>query len=117
MSEGPPDSRIFDALANPYRRQLLLAMYEANPQDDHDLDPFDLLKEGATGDDLEVTQINLNHTHLPKLADMGFIEWDRESGEISKGPEWEEIAPLLKLMYDHQDELPDEWLSERSSDD
>lgn len=107
---------MFEALADPYRRQLLLALFEENPQDCDDLDPLHLLNQGTTTDDLAATQINLDHVHLPKLEDMGYIEWDRESGELSKGPSWEEIAPLLQLMYDHQDELPDEWLSGPSPD-
>lgn len=41
---------------------------------------------------------------------MGFIEWDRETHEISKGPNWEHIGPIIKLVHDHQDELPDGWL-------
>ena len=117
MSSRPPTDRVFEALANLYRRQLLLAMFEENPQDDDDLDPLNLLKPGVPTDDLDTTQLNLEHVHLPKLADMGYIEWDRESGELSKGPNWEEIAPLLQLMYDHGDELPDEWLSGPSSDE
>lgn len=110
MNKERHDSRAFEALANRYRRQLLLALFEANPQDDGDLDPLDLLKQGETTADLDVTQVELHHAHLPKLADMGFIEWDRESGELSKGPNWNEIAPLLQLMQNHQDELPDGWV-------
>ncbi|UPV77103.1 hypothetical protein M0R89_22055 (plasmid) [Halorussus limi] len=117
MSKELHSSRAFEALSNRYRRQLLLAMFETNPQDDDDLNPLRLLKQGETTEDLDVTPVSLQHVHLPKLADMGFIEWDRESGELSKGPNWEEIAPLLRLMYDHQDELPDEWLSGVSSDE
>jgi hypothetical protein len=92
-------------------------MFESNPQDDDELDPLHLLGEGETVDHLEVTQISLDHAHLPKLADMGFVEWDRDAGELTKGPSWEEIAPLLQLLYDHRDDLPDGWLSGRSSDD
>ena len=40
-------TRAFEALANPYRRQLLLAMFEKNPQDDDDLDPLRLLEQGG----------------------------------------------------------------------
>jgi hypothetical protein len=116
VSHDSPGSRVFEALANPYRRQLLLAMYEANPQDDHDPDPLDLLDPGQSSDDLEVNRFRMDHIHLPKLADMGFIEWDQESGELSKGPEWAAVAPLLGLIHDHQDELPDEWLSGPSPD-
>lgn len=105
------DSRAFEALANSDRRQLLLALFDANPQDDDDLDPLDLLVEGETTHDFGITRLELTHSHLPKLAEMGFIEWDRELDELSKGPNWKEIAPLLRLMHKHQDELPDKWLS------
>lgn len=110
MSKSPSDSRAFEALASRYRRQLLLAMFAANPQDDDGLDPLNLLKQGEATDDLDVTQVSLHHVHLPKLADMGFIQWDRESGDISRGSKWEDIAPLLRLMKNHQNELPEGWL-------
>lgn len=110
MSDGPPAARVFEALANPYRRQLLLALCEANPQDDDDLDPLNLLEEGETTNNGDIAQPSLRHVHLPKLVEMGFIEWDRELGDISKGPNWKEIAPLLRLMQNHPEELPEEWL-------
>lgn len=105
-----PASRVFDVLSNRYRRQLLLALLEANPQNEDDLDPLDLLSPEEGTDGLEVTQMKLVHGHLPKLADIGFIDWDRETGAISTGPNWEEISPLLELIRDHQDELPEGWL-------
>lgn len=117
MNNRPLNSRIFDALANPYRRQLLFALFEADPRDDVALDPLELLTQKDTIGNNRATQISMRHTHLPKLDEMGFIEWDQASDECSKGPEWEEITPLLQLMYDHRDELPDEWLSGLSSDE
>lgn len=62
-------------------------------------------------------RIGLTQVHLPKLADMGFIEWNQETSEISKGPDWDEIAPLLQLMHDHWDELSESWLPERTGDE
>ncbi|WP_135302270.1 DUF7344 domain-containing protein [Haloarcula amylovorans] len=117
MDSRPPDSRVFEAFANRYRRQLLLALFTANPQNDDDIDPLNLLRESETEDDPEVTRVTLRHVHLPKLADSGFIEWDRESGEISKGPDWEQIAPILRLLHEHRDELPDEWLLKPLTDE
>ena len=96
-----------EALSNPYRRQLLLALLLENPQDDTDRDPLDLLGEV---DEPEVLKTRLYHAHLPKLESMGFIEWDRESGAISKGPEWDQIGPLLELIAEHRDELPEGFL-------
>lgn len=114
MTGKSTNVRVFEALANPYRQQVLFALVEANPQDDHNRDPMGLLADGET-DNPAVTQIALTHTHLPKLADMGFIEWNRETGEISKGPDWDEIAPLLQLLHDHRDELPESWLPGQTS--
>ena len=110
-------TRAFEALANPYRKQLLLALFAENPQDDEDLDPLNILKQGETVDNLDATHVGLEHVHLPKLVDMGFIERDRESGKLSTGPNWGEIAPLLRLMSDHRNELPDDRLAESASDE
>lgn len=57
----------------------------------------------------EETKATLVHTHLPKLAEAGYIEWDRESGTIEKGPQFDEIEPLLDLIEENADELPHDW--------
>jgi hypothetical protein len=95
------------ALSNPYRRQLLVALLEHNPQEGNDRDPLDLL---SGTEEAEVLESELIHKHLPKLEEMGYISWDRTTNKIKKGPEWDDIAPVLKLMHDHQDELPEGWL-------
>lgn len=107
MKESSRSDDLFEALSNPYRRQLLVALLDHNPQDDHDRDPLDLVSDDIEPDVLE---LHLFHNHLPKLEEMGFIAWDRETNEISKGPDWEEIEPLLTLIESHQDELPNGWL-------
>jgi hypothetical protein len=61
-------------------------------------------------DEPEVLQTELVHVHLPKLADRGYISWNREENTISKGPNWDDIAPLLELIDTHRDELPEGWL-------
>lgn len=98
---------LFEALSNPYRRQLLVALLDHNPQDDDDRDPLNIVS-----DDIEpaVLETELLHRHLPKLEQMGFINWNQESNEISKGSDWIEIEPLLTLIENHQNELPDGWL-------
>ena len=96
-----------EALKHPYRRQLLVAMLAQNPQDDDDVDPLDVVEYSAA--DAERLQVALRHQHLPKLEQRGYITWDRQTGAISKGPNWDEIAPLLTLIDDHSDELPAGW--------
>lgn len=108
-------SRIFEALSNPYRRQVLVALLDSNPQTDDDIDPMNRLGS-RDPDDPPVTNELLVHVHLPKLANMGFIDWDRQSGEISRGPDWETIAPVVGLFDDHRETLPDGWVEESLSE-
>lgn len=107
---GSSLNELFKMLSHGYRRRVLMAVARANPQDEDDL-----TSESVANDhegDAETMQLltqELYHTHLPKLARAGFIDWDREAGVITRGPRFDEIEPLLRLMYDHQDELPDDW--------
>jgi hypothetical protein len=109
MSGGAEQTfgKLLGVLSNPYRRQLLVALLEHNPQDDSDRDPLDILSASGEPDVLET---ELVHSHLPKLEQLGYISWNKETNEISRGPRWDEIAPLLELIHNHRDELPDGWL-------
>lgn len=100
------------ALGNRYRRRLLIALLDHNPQDDEDAQQAEQAL-GATsgpGTDDEIVETELIHNHLPKLEELGYISWNRETGAISTGPNWSEIKPLLELLDRHEDELPDGWL-------
>lgn len=98
----------FRALASKQRRRLLLALLDESPQSDTDLRlPDDVQVDAGKRDVLE---LEYYHVHLPLLEQMGFIEWDQEDQRIERGPNYDEIAPLLELLVDHEDELPDEWL-------
>lgn len=107
MANSSEPDALFEALSDPYRRQLLIALLDHNPQDSTDRDPLNVVS-----DDIEpaVLETTLFHKHLPKLEEMGYISWDRNSNKISKGPDWDEIEPLLTLIQDHRDELPEDWL-------
>ena len=99
---------VFEALAHPYRRRILLLVAERNPRDENEVKVAveDLATED---DDLELLTVELYHTHLPKLAEAGYVEWDEEGHTIRRGPNFETISPLIRLMDDHRDELPGGW--------
>jgi hypothetical protein len=96
------------ALADSYRRQLLVALLEQNPQNDDQIDALDAISK--TGVEAEMLRTELVHSHLPQLADMGYINWERDRGKLSPGPNWHEIAPLPKHIHENRDELPVGWL-------
>ena len=58
------------AMANPYRRRLLVALAGHNPPSDM-LTPEDV-HEGDR--DVEQLQVETHHVHLPKLEVAGLIE-------------------------------------------
>ncbi|WP_340100320.1 DUF7344 domain-containing protein [Salinibaculum salinum] len=98
---------MFDALSHPYRQRILIFVSEHNPQDEDESSVANLERED---DEIELTQVELYHVHLPKLADAGYIEWDADTHTIRRGPTFDEIAPLLRLMAELTDELHEGWL-------
>lgn len=98
----PGVDQVFDSLCCRRRRLILLLLKRGRLRK-----RSDLLMRGDDGrEDLEVA---LTHSHLPKLADAGYIQWDQDTGEISRGPRFDEIEPLLELIQSHADELPPGW--------
>ena len=90
-------------LSNHHRRQLLVALAQRTPQPDR-LAPSRAL--AADGGDEDQT-IAMQHVHLPKLADHGFIDWDQDAQRVTKGPRFDEIEPLLTVLRENQDVLFD----------
>jgi len=105
-SEREFDTAI-EAIAKPYRRHLLVALLEHNPQADDNVDPLNI---NSGLEESETLQLELLHNHLPKLEELEYIDWNQDNREVSKGPKWDEIAPLVELIHNHRDELPDGWL-------
>mgnify|MGYP002762999200 CR=1 FL=1 len=105
-----PEAISFDdmvnALADIQRRKLLTSLLEHNPQDDT---PTVVVDSDSETDAVE-RLVTMQHVHLPKLADYGFIEWNKDTNEVMKGPKFDEIRPLLELLAKHEDELPEDWL-------
>lgn len=51
-------------------------------------------------------EVELYHTHLPKLEAERVIEWDRGSQTVSRGPAFEEIEPALRMLAANATTLP-----------
>jgi len=99
--------RILGALQNEYRRRLLTELLDHNPRSNTITIPDDVHvgKKPA-----EVLEAELFHTHLTRLEEAGYIQWNRDDNEIRKGSLFDEIRPVIVLVENHTDELPDGWL-------
>ena len=90
-------------LSNHHRRRVLLAFVDNAPQTTSTVPTAAVETDG--GDQPQT--IAMGHIHLPKLADHGFIDWDRETQRVTKGPKFDEIEPLLTVLVENQDVLSD----------
>jgi hypothetical protein len=88
-------------LANTHRRQLLTALMQTSSHDTRLSPPETGLTDGGT----QREAVAMHHIHLPKLADYGYIDWDREAHTVEKGPQFEDIKPLLTVLNEHAPSL------------
>lgn len=98
----PGVDRIFEGLSNSHRRLILLLLKQGTVETEADVMPRE-------GDNPEEARLALIHNHLPRLEEAEYIEWNRDSGDLSKGSRFDEIEPLLELIENHADELPPNW--------
>ncbi|RKD94894.1 DUF7344 domain-containing protein [Halopiger aswanensis] len=84
-----------EALSHVHRFQLLQSLCEEDPQEAVIASVTDSVERGR---DVKSVQIELYHLHLPKLEEAGFIEWEREHDQVSKGPNFDTIEKLLERL-------------------
>lgn len=99
--ERPGVDRVLDALSARHRRLILLELRAGRAEHVTDV----VLRSGER----ESARLELEHNHLPKLAESGYVDWDRETGQLSTGPAFDEVEPVLELLDEHADELPPNW--------
>jgi hypothetical protein len=104
VSSSPIDNYL-SVLSNEYRRHVLVELRYHDPQRDGAIQiPADIVPPNQNSQSLEIQMV---HNHLPKLEQAGFIEWNRERNTVRRGPQFAEIRPLVALLCEHADELPD----------
>lgn len=95
-----------EILSNVHRRRLVLSLLAHNPQSDRPAEPD--RSDRAVGE--RGLAIELRHVHLPKLAAAGYVDWNRSTGTVTKGPRFDELEPLLTLLRENRELLLDEPL-------
>jgi hypothetical protein len=90
--------RVLEILSQRQRRLILYRLKQE--------ETYTLLENSGP---LEGSERELYHVHLPKLEATEYVEWNRNTGEVSRGSRYGEVESLLTLFGDHADELPPEW--------
>jgi hypothetical protein len=109
-------SEALELLADRTRRRLLFELRDRDPVDVSE----GMLVRGHSRSALSTTQrqvremnsrmraMKLKHHHLPKLRSGEVIEWDRETGTVSRGAAFEDVEPFLHLMENNPQKFPSE---------
>jgi hypothetical protein len=90
---------VMRALSEWRRRQILDAL-----RDEERIDPFP--------DDERERTIQLHHVHLPLLEEHGLVAWNRETGSVRRGSEFDAVEPVLTALDERREGLPAGYLPE-----
>lgn len=105
---GLPESTIdqdtmFDALAHERRRYLLYTLLNDDTWSLLDLArrlaawEADVSEADVDDELVQRVYVSLYHAHVPKLADLDIIEFDRETETLTRGKNAEQILNVLEL--------------------
>ena len=95
---------VFQALGAEPRRQIVLSLMEA--PEDRALSLPEAANPSYLREDPTELTTELIHSHLPELADGGFVEWESEPFTVSRGPAFEEAAIVFEALQDRADAIP-----------
>ena len=98
-TERLPLDLAFEALANERRRTLIVELFDAT----NEIPVEELVAKlaGPEADEREIA-VSLYHVHLPKLDDMGVIDWDDDRGCVETTPLLADIERLLGAAVDSE---------------
>ena len=88
-TDAPRRRRLTAAMGNRYRRLVLLSLWETPGG-------VSVADVRPRSDSAERIERELRRVHLPMLEAAGYIEWDRETDEVTPGPNFGEIESLLE---------------------
>jgi hypothetical protein len=102
--------RVLSLMSRPRRRKVVHAQLEA---DGKSLTRTELVNVVASGEEerppelieaevLRTVQTSLDHIHLPKLADVGVVDYDRGAGSVALGPAAGDVVPLLRFIAEEE---------------
>lgn len=94
---------LFEILSAQPRRMILISLLE-EPKERR----LPLPEAAVHSDeppDPESLSIILQHTHLPKLEEAGYVRWERDPFCVQRGPHFEEVATILRWVLRSPEEF------------
>lgn len=111
MSQSPSIGDLFDALSTARCRYVLYLLLENEYSNVTDLAlqiaawEEDRSVEEVSDGEHERVSLSLMHNHLPRLADYGFVEYDRRSGDIVRAAGFEAVDDAVEQVREIDSEV------------
>lgn len=67
------------------------------------MDTVSLPESVVDGSPTDQLMTGYTHVHLPLLEQQGYIDWDRRHHEVTRGPRFDELRPLLDTIEEFDD--------------
>ncbi|MFD1514056.1 hypothetical protein [Halomarina rubra] len=96
----------FEILSDDHRRQILQDVAEETTPAHPEITLDTLLSGRETTGSATDLELEFQHVQLPKLADEELIGWNRSRGVVYRGQAFDDVAPMLTLLEEHEEELP-----------
>ena len=89
------DDQALGVLADRRRRKILEMLREGNPRLESE---FTISEFAREVDEPQISEIDLYHVHLPKLADEGFIEWDKDTKTVRRADAFDRVEVIIDAL-------------------
>lgn len=97
-------NQLANTLAAGPRRQIILALL--NSPEGRRLPLPDAATVPAMSIDSKQYALVLKHSHLPKLAEGGYVQWSNDPFCVQRGPRFEEPEAVFRILLASRDQLP-----------
>lgn len=101
--------QLHEALASQERRMIIYSLEDV-PEERRIPLPEAAMTPGSSQDP-EKTAIRLEHNHLPKLAEAGYVRWELDPFCVQRGPHFEEVEMMFNLIHDSIDQFPESLIT------
>ena len=100
---------LYTALSAEPRRMILASLLDAPPE--RRLPMPDAAESPNQPMDSETLTFQLQHHHLPLLAETGYVDWKSAPFVVERGPRFEEPAFIMKMVIESFNEIPESLIN------
>lgn len=96
--------QLYEALAAQPRRMIIFSLLKEPTEAEVPLP--EAARTTHQPRDTESFCIRLRHDHLPKLAEAGYVRWERDPFRVRRGPHFAEPALVVSRMTESTEDYP-----------